>query len=169
MGQTEQVAQLREVSEPFAAEPPPGFGKQVVVLPVRIDGDVGIYDNALVHLVKELRAEGLDADFFNASSERRWQELRGDVPIEIVIAAELSPVIIEVIRLVLGRILDRGESRDIEFMWLRERGHADGSVERDRVEIRGPRDDVLDTLARYTTGSGERGRDAATGREGDEA
>lgn len=164
-----QARQVVEVAEPFEVEPRVGFTEQIVVLPTRVEGDQGIYDSALIYLVKELKAEGFDAVFLHASSARRWQELRGDVPVEVLIAiGAVAPAVIDVIQLVLGRILGPDRSRDIELKWLEERGHADGSFDRNRLEVRGRCDVIFEELARNRRRSGERGHGASSGGEGDQ-
>lgn len=62
----------------------------LVILPERIDGDIGIYRDELLTFVKALRAEGVDAAFLHDSEHREWLALMGDVPTSMLIGVASS-------------------------------------------------------------------------------
>jgi hypothetical protein len=62
-----------ERSEPASVAPDPEYGGDVVVLPREVDEHGrGIYDDSVVTVVKELRAEGITAEFQHAQDKRIW-------------------------------------------------------------------------------------------------
>ena len=162
----ERTGQLAEASEPFEVEPAIGFTEPIIVLPLRVEIGFGIYDSSLIYLVKELRAEGVDAAFFHQSSQRQWQQLRGDVPVEVVLGIGCSvagSAIWAILRRVFGRILGPDRAQNIRIKVLVERGDGDGSFERTRLEIQEPGSVIFDELARDRERSDQGGQGASSG------
>jgi len=57
----------------------------LVVLPFKTDEGNGLYPGRLVHFVKDLRAEGIDAAYLDGPDNRRWNVKMGELPTELAI------------------------------------------------------------------------------------
>lgn len=77
-------------SDPPVIEALPGE-HDVVLLPQEIDGDIGIYRDEQTMVVKELRAQGVDAAFLHDSEHRHWLALKGsDIVIPLIVQFGVS-------------------------------------------------------------------------------
>jgi hypothetical protein len=59
-------------------------GHDVVVLPLRRDGDVAVYTEASVTVVKELRALGVSASFLDPTDQRAFEVKKGALATGVV-------------------------------------------------------------------------------------
>src|SRR5438270_1911579 len=69
---------------------PDKLPNDIVILPLSIDDGNGLYPGRLVHLAKQLRAEGMDAAYLDDADHRRWNVLMGDLPTVIALGIGTS-------------------------------------------------------------------------------
>ena len=139
---------LRPV-EPFEVEPLVGFTEPVVILPLRIEDGYGIYDDSVVDLVKELKAEGIESSFYHAATERRWRSLKGEAPIDLILWIS-SPVITDLlvkgIQAAVGRIFKTSRPSKVYAKIVRDRFDSEGNSARDWFEYEGDGDTFIQSL-----------------------
>jgi hypothetical protein len=125
---------------PFPVEEP--LAHAIVVLPSSMDGPVGVYSGASAHLVKDLRALGVDAAYLHDPPQRQWMILMGDVPLQLLIGFGTSlmgaaawQAVIAGLRSCLppkhsihAKIVRerKGKSRSVSRTWLDFEGDTDG-------------------------------------------
>lgn len=121
----------------------------VVVLPSRLNGDVGIYSGQTTGLVKQLRAAGVDAAFLHDSQHKQWDVRMGDVPIELVIAVVgglLTNATWAAAQAVVQKFI--GSSSEVHARVVRQRQDPDGAVENIWLAYSGPKDGFLTALSK---------------------
>ena len=140
---------LRPV-EPFGVEPLDGFTEPIVILPLRIENGYGIYDESMVDLVKELKAEGVEATFFHAASERWWRSFKGEAPIDLILwisSHVISELMLHGVQEALRRILETSRPSKVYAKLVRDRFDAEGNPVRDWFEFEGDGDTFIQSLS----------------------
>jgi hypothetical protein len=134
--------------EPREIEPPTELGiipedaPDVLILPARVEDGVGVYDDSVVTLVKELRAAGVSAGYQHGPEARRWIGHKG-----------VSTIVLEVVVGIVGNagwagicaLLRRGGSSRIRIRITRIQRTAVGS-DSQWYEIEGPAREVAEIL-----------------------
>ena len=118
-------------------------GHDVVILPIRVQDDVGIYPDEVLTLKKQLRAQGVDADFLHDSDHRRWLGLKGEVVATIILGFVTSGGVAAV----QSMLTQRFAGRRLRLRAARRR-NADGSVV-EWFEADGSGDDVARALDKF--------------------
>jgi hypothetical protein len=132
----------REIESPTDLGIIPEDAPDVLILPARVEHGVGLYDDSVVTLVKELRAAGVSARYQHGPEARRWIGHMG-----------VSAIALEVIVGVIGNagwagiytLLKRGGSSRVRVRITRVRRTALGS-DSQWYEIEGPAREVAETL-----------------------
>jgi hypothetical protein len=57
----------------------------IVVYPLAMEGDIGVYSESVLTLVKEWRVEGVDVQYLHDANHRTWLGLNGAVIFTIVV------------------------------------------------------------------------------------
>jgi hypothetical protein len=126
---------------------------EVLVLPESIRGDVGTYRDEALVLVKELRAEGVDAEYLHNAERREWHGLRSQDTVAVLIlsfaAGLLSNATWEAIKAVVGRRF--GKRNIIVRFHERRTEHEEESW----YEASGPADSVIDSIREFKAGHGD--------------
>jgi len=103
---------------------------QLTVLPLRFDGTGnGIYADVTASLVKDLRAEGVHAEFLDSSELRRFEVrksavLTGAIFIGVAIAQGASYDLAKAAFLKLIRRVDTAQPMTVKFVQIEESGAA---------------------------------------------
>jgi len=119
----------------------PGSGPlphDVVILPSCVDGDTGSYCSALVGLLGQLRADGMDAGYWHDGEHRRVRMGVDSVVLELAIgfgAAVAGGAAWEAIKAALEKAT--GTHTQVRVTVLRQRRGPDGVVSNDWFEFRG--------------------------------
>ena len=138
---------LFKQSRPLAIHLPAELPHDVVVLPLKIEGEVGTYPGHASQVAKDLRAGGIDAAFLHDSEHRQWRVLMGDLPMEIVIgigtgiaSAASWAALVAAFRQVFP------PNSQVNARVFRQRRDADGTVRSAWLEYEGEVDGFLTAL-----------------------
>ena len=131
-------------ADSFDSEPPIGFTQQVLVLPLRFEDDYGVYDTSVVDMVKVLKGEGIDAAFLHAAPDRRWRSLKGEAPIDFILAISCA-VTADIIKMALLKLFSSLRSPRVRAKVMVDY-YADGNIARKRFEFDGDRETFIESL-----------------------
>jgi len=120
----------------------------VVILPQRMEGEEGVYRDEQLTLAKELRGEGVDADYAQDADHRLWHGLKGgDVLIQVTLGLGTSIVGSAVVGVVAAVLRRKFGGRRLHLKVGRI--SASGAVDAQWFEAEGDADDVLNALDRF--------------------
>jgi hypothetical protein len=109
----------------------------IVVLPQSIDGEVGIYPNATSTLVKELRAEGITAEYLHDADHRQWQIYMGEVPLQLILSITTSVIGSGIWAAFAAGLGERFRSRQVTVHVVKQRKRANGERSTATVDLTG--------------------------------
>ena len=118
----------------------------IVVLPQAVDGDVGIYSNATSTLVKELRAEGIAAEYLHDSDHRQWQIHMGEVPVELIVGITTSVIGSGIWAAFAAGFGKRFASHPVTVHVVRQRKRSNGERTTTTVDVTGTGPEVQTVL-----------------------
>jgi hypothetical protein len=125
---------------------------EVVFLPQEVEGDVGVYRDEQLTIVKELKAQGVDAAYLHDADHREWLSLKGaDVVVPLVVQFGISflasgaweifaGLLLARFRrsrlwVKMGRTVDKGSGAETE--WFEATGDADSVTNALRIFAKG--------------------------------
>jgi hypothetical protein len=128
----------------------------VVMLPLQVRGDIGIYSADATDVIKELTADGVDAAYLHDRQHRQWRILKGDVPYDLAIgfAGSLMATATWVaLANVLRRLFQPG--RQMRARVLKQQQRPDGSVDSTWFAFEGDAETFVGALTTLTEQGGK--------------
>ncbi|MEE6257985.1 hypothetical protein [Plantactinospora sonchi] len=119
------------------------FRSELVFFPIRMDGTVGIYAEQSIELLKELRAQGVDASWSLNREARGWYGERSAV-VELIVIPLIVGVASSAAWGVLKAVFSKKEKTTFKIKIL-ARVHPDGSQD-SQFEIEGPGSEISSAL-----------------------
>ena len=134
-----------------------GLDHAVTIMPDERREAAGVYSDRAAALVKELKAIGVDAAFYDRGENRVWRALLGeDAALQLVIGV-VSGLISTAAWAGLTKILvsSLGAGRRVQIKFLREERQKNGSKTRTWLEYNGKIDDLGHVWRELKGGDGE--------------
>jgi hypothetical protein len=126
---------------------------EVLVLPESIRGDVGVYRDEALVLVKEMKAEGIDAEYLHDPERREWHGLRSQEVVVVLTlsfaAGLLANATWDAIKGVVNHLFGK---RNVIVRFHERR--TDNEEEK-WFEASGPADSVIDSIREFKAGRGD--------------
>ena len=137
-------------AEPPKYVPPADLQHDLVVLPRKIAEDgTGLYDDSVIDLVKQLRAEGVDAAYLHDKDHREWIGEKGWTPAEIALIVSIaenltSSAVWDGLKMILQRA--HGGRGRAKLKACRVIQSPDGTKTQEWIEVEGEIDDVVKAI-----------------------
>lgn len=137
-------------AEPPKYVPPVDLQHDLVVLPREIaDDGTGLYDDSVVDLVKQLRAEGVDAAYMHDADHREWIGEKAWTPTEIALVISVaenlaSSAAWDGLKMIIQRA--HGGRGRAKLKVCRVIQSADGTTTREWIEVEGEIGDVVKAI-----------------------
>jgi hypothetical protein len=109
----------------------------IVVLPASVEGDMGIYPNGALMLVKEMRAAGIPAQFLHDPEHRQWQVHMGEIPLDLLIGVSSGLISSGIWASFSHLVGNHFPKQTVHLHVVRQRRKADGSLDSTTVELTG--------------------------------
>ena len=146
---------IKPIEPPSGLEMPETPSADAVVLPRETDGEIGLYDDSVVTLVKELREAGASAEFLHGAESRSFiGEKAVDVLVVNLVIGIASNAGWDALRAVLSR---RGK-KPVEVKAARYEEEADGK-RWEWIEAKGEAEAVAAAINAWRGEGGERAAD----------
>ncbi|MGW1059012.1 hypothetical protein [Micromonospora rubida] len=117
----------------------------IVFLPIRMDGPIGIYTEQAIDLMKDLKGQGVDASWSTAKESRGWYGERTGI-VELVVIPLVVGVASSAAWDALKKVVRMRKNSTFKIKAY-TRTHADGS--RDAyIEVEGTGSDIASSLER---------------------
>ena len=109
----------------------------IVVLPVLVEGDLGVYSNEVSTLAKELRAAGVASDYLHDADHRQWRINMGEVPVDLVVGVASAIIGSGLWDAFVAFLTTRYPRNEVRLRIVRQRRRPNGDRTNTTVEISG--------------------------------
>jgi len=121
----------------------PTLEHDLVVLPQRIEGDVGIYRDETLMIKKELLAEDVDVDYLHDAEHRQWHGLKGQ---ELLLQIAIGIASSGAVAALQSWLTRRWSGKRVQIKVVRKRRKSDGAIQLDWYEAEGDGESIAAAL-----------------------
>jgi hypothetical protein len=146
---------IKPIEAPAGLAMPETPSADAVVLPRETDGEIGLYDDSVVTLVKELREAGASAEFMHGAESRSFI---GEKAVDVLVVSLVIGIASNAGWDALRAVLSRRGKKPVEVKAARYEEEADGK-RWEWIEAKGEGEAVAAAIDAWRRETGERAAD----------